>query len=245
MPGRLVAVPVYNEEPYIARVMERIRSFHGGDILAINDGSPDRSGEILRTIPGIGIISHPLNKGYGSSLIDAFDHAIANNYDQLVTIDCDEQHEPRHIPELFRRLDRGGVDIVSCSRYLEASTTDDAPPKDRFAINRRITEIINGITGYGLTDSFCGMKGYRVAALAPFRLTENGYAFPLQFWVQAFHFGLTIEELPIARIYKNLNRTFGGELDDPQRRLNHYLDVLRKELARWSISLPSELIPTI
>lgn len=245
MPRRLVAVPVYNEEPYIVRVMERLRAFHNGDILAIDDGSPDRSGEILQTIPGISIISHPRNQGYGGSLADAFNYAIAKGYDQLVTIDCDEQHEPRHIPDLFRRLDRGGVDVVSCSRYLESSAADDAPPKDRFAINRRVTGIINGITGYGLTDSFCGMKGYRVAALTSFRLTENGYAFPLQFWVQAFHFGLTVEEFPIARIYKNLNRTFGGELDDPERRLNLYLDVLRKELARWSISLPSELTPTI
>lgn len=245
MPRRLVAVPVYNEEPYIARVMERIRAFHGGDILAIDDGSPDRSGEILRTIPGIAIISHPANRGYGGTLIDAFNYAIVNGYGQLITIDCDEQHEPRHIPALFHRLDSDGADIVSCSRYLQSSATDDAPPKDRFDINMRMTKLINSVTGYGLTDSFCGMKGYRVAALAPLRLTENGYAFPLQFWVQAFHFGLTVEEFPIARIYKNLNRTFGGELDDPQRRYNHYLDVMRKELARWSISLPSEPIPTI
>ena len=245
MARRLVAVPVYNEEPYITRVMERIRAFHGGDILAIDDGSPDRSGEILRTIPGISIISHPVNRGYGGSLIDAFNYAIANGYDQLITIDCDEQHEPRHIPELFRCLDGGAADICSCSRYLQPHAADDAPPKDRFAINRRITEIIDGITGYGLTDSFCGMKGYRVAALKPLRLTENGYAFPLQFWVQAFHFGLTVSEFPIARIYKNLNRTFGGAMDDPQLRFNLYMDVLRKELARWSISLPSDLILTI
>lgn len=245
MPRGLVAVPVYNEEPYIVRVMARIREFHGGDILAIDDGSPDRSGEILRTVPGIRIITHPVNRGYGSSLIDAFNYAIANGYDQLVTIDCDEQHEPRLIPELFLRLDEGGADIVSCSRYLRSSGADDTPPKDRLAINMRVTDIINGITGYGLTDSFCGMKGYRVAALAPFRLTENGYAFPLQFWVQAFHFGLTVEEFPMARIYKNLNRTFGGGLDDPQLRMNLYFDVLRKELAQWSMSLPSELTPTI
>ncbi len=245
MPARLVAVPVYSEERYITRVMERIREFHKGDILVIDDGSPDRSGEILRSIPGIGLISHPVNRGYGASLIDAFNYAIANGYDQLITIDCDEQHEPRHIPALFRRLERGGVDIVSCSRYLQSSAADDAPPKDRFAINKKMTEMINGITGYGLTDSFCGMKGYRVAVLTPLRLTENGYAFPLQFWVQAFHFGLTVEEFPIARIYKNLDRKFGGELDDPQRRFNHYFEVLRKELAQWSISLPSEFIPTI
>ncbi len=242
---RLVAIPVYNEEQYIERVLHRIRSFYGGDVVAIDDGSPDRSGEILQSIPGIKIISHPVNRGYGASLIDAFNYAIVNGYDQLITIDCDEQHEPRYIPELFHLLDRGGVDIVSCSRYLRSSPADDPPPKDRFAINQKMTVIINGVTGYNLTDSFCGMKAYRVPALKPFRLTETGYAFPLQFWVQAFHFGLTVKEFPIARIYKNLNRKFGGELDDPQRRFNHYLEILRKELAQWSISLPSEFIPTI
>ncbi len=237
----LVAVPVYNEEPHIEKVFARIRAYYAGDILAVNDGSTDRSAELLRQIPGVALIDHPRNSGYGSSLIDAFAYALERGYGRLVTIDCDEQHEPCRIPSLFDCLDASGVDICSCSRYMEEEKGNDAPPPDRFSINMDMTAIINGITGWALTDTFCGMKAYRVAALAPLRLTETGYAFPMQFWVQAFHFGLTAKEVPLARIYKNLDRKFGGGLDDPGQRRAHYKDVLGRELARWGLAVPATL----
>jgi len=62
-------------------------------------------------------------------------------------------------------------------------------------------------------------------------LTEAGYAFPLQFWVQAVHHGLRIREIPIRLIYNNPNRSFGAHLDDPPTRLRHYEDVFRRSLA--------------
>jgi len=138
----------------------------------------------------------------------------------------------------------GDADIISCSRYLAENGSGDSPPPDRYRINMILTERINRITGYNLTDSFCGMKGYRVKALEKLDLHENGYAFPLEFWIQARHFGLTVEEFPIERIYKNLERSFGKELDDPDKRLEYYNSVLEKELKRWSKSSPLELTRT-
>ncbi|MBI5178082.1 MAG: glycosyltransferase family 2 protein [Nitrospinae bacterium] len=242
---RLVAVPVYNEEKTLRGVLESIRKFHKGCLLVINDGSTDASAEVIRSFTDVICISHisrAHNAGYGQSMIDAFRYALDEGYDELVTIDCDDQHEPRHIPALFDSI--AGVDVCSCSRYLRESAEDDTPPPDRMAINLKLTGIINRVTGYGLTDSFCGMKGYRVAALKPLNLTETGYAFPLQFWIQAFHFGLTVREFPIARIYKNHSRTFGEKLDNADARLAYYYSVLEKEMKRWSMSLPLELIPT-
>jgi len=242
---RLVAVPVYNEEKTLRGALESIRNYQPCGLLVIDDGSTDGSGEIIRSFKDVVCISHithSTNIGYGQSIIDAFRYAIENGYDQLVTIDCDEQHEPRHIPALFDAI--AGVDICSCSRYLRESPEDDAPPPDRLAINRQMTEIVNRVTGYRLTDSFCGMKGYRVVALKPLILDETGYAFPLQFWLQAAHFGLTVSEFPIARIYKDHSRSFGDGLDNPAARLAYYYQVLEKEAKRWSMSLPSGLIPT-
>lgn len=242
---KLVAVPVYNEERYIRGVIEKIRGYHPCDILIINDGSTDGSGAIIESIKDVVCITHlthPQNIGYGQSVIDAFKYAIEKGYDTLVTIDCDEQHEPKYIPELFAQME--GVDIRSCSRYLRESKDDHAPPPDRYAINMKMTEIINRITGYHLTDSFCGMKGYRVAALKQLNLRETGYAFPLEFWIQARHFGLTVKEFPISRIYKDQSRSFGGKLDNPEVRLAYYHKVIERELKRWSISLPSEPTPT-
>jgi dolichol-phosphate mannosyltransferase len=242
---RLVAIPVFNEEPHIRGVLECIRKYFDGDLLIVNDGSTDGSTEIIESLKTVFRVTHLArtdNIGYGRSVIDSFKFALQNGYDHLVTIDCDEQHEPKFIPELFRCIE--GVDVCSGSRYLRESEKNDAPPADRQEINLRVTNIINKLTGYNLTDSFCGMKGYRVKALQPLNLEETGYGFPIEFWIQASHFGLLVKEFPISRIYKNQSRSFGQELDDPSKRMAYYHKVLEKELKRWSISLPSELIPT-
>jgi len=240
---RLVAVPVYNEETHIDGVIKAIRGNYSGDILLINDGSTDDSSKIIANQKGIESLTHEKNLGYGKSLVDAFEYAGEKGYHCLVTIDCDEQHEPSQIPVIFEKM--GDYDIFSASRYLEDYKKNDAAPKDRYRINQIITHNINNITGYHLTDGFCGMKGYRVEALKKFDLKESGYAFPIEFWIQAYKLGLTVGEFPIQRIYKNLNRTFGGRLDNPDNRLDYYMEVLERELKRWQISSQSALTRTI
>jgi dolichol-phosphate mannosyltransferase len=243
---RLVAIPVFNEEPHIRDVLECIRKYYDGDLLLVNDGSTDGSSEIIESLKAVFRLTHLRradNQGYGRSIIDSFKYALENGYDQLVTLDCDEQHEPEFIPEFFRGIE--GADVCSGSRYLSESEKNDVPPPDRLEINRRVTKIINKVTGYELTDSFCGMKGYRVKALQGLDLKEAGYGFPIEFWIQAGRLGLVVKEFPISRIYKNQSRTFGRELDDPSKRMDYYQTVFEKELKRWSISLPSELIRTM
>ena len=227
----LVIIPVYNEEQYIRGVLESVRDVYDGDVLAVNDGSTDGSAERIAAFGNIKSINHTQNLGYGRSLINGFQYALENGYDYLVTMDCDEQHEPRHIPEVFETI--GNVDVLSGSRYLGDTLTGDVPPPDRYRINMTITEKINQVTNYNLTDSFCGLKGYRVKALERLDLREDGYAFPLEFWIQACHMGLTVAEFPVERIYKNLERTFGEELDNPELRLAYYMSVLEGELERW------------
>ncbi|MBI5815231.1 MAG: glycosyltransferase family 2 protein [Nitrospinae bacterium] len=227
----LVAVPVYNEIATLALVMAKIRDNHDGDILAVDDGSTDGSYETLQNTPGIVVLRHERNMGYGKSVIDGLEYAVRNGYEKVVTIDCDEQHEPKFIGRMFAEL--GDYDVLSGSRYLETSPEDDAAPPDRLDINRKITEVINQITGFNLTDSFCGFKCYRVSAIARLSLDEPGYAQPLQFWIQAKHSGLSVQEIPTPRIYKNLSRTFGGGIDDPEKRLGYYMEVVERELERW------------
>ena len=101
----------------------------------------------------------------------------------LVTIDCDGQHEPQRIPE-FVAACRDGVDVVSGSRYLQPFPGDSRPPEARRRINALLTDEINCRLGLALTDAFCGFKAYRVAALRDVVLTDDGYAMPLEFWVQ-------------------------------------------------------------
>jgi hypothetical protein len=61
---------------------------------------------------------------------------------------------------------------------------------------------------------------------------------PLQLWIQAKNFALKVNELPVSRIYDDPNRSFGGDLDDPHRRLAYYLETLKSECDRWGITCP-------
>ena len=85
--------------------------------------------------------------------------------------------------------------------------------------------MLNDRLGLGITDGFCGFKAYRVQSLRDFSITVPGYAMPMQFWVQAWRAGLRISELPVRLIYNDPTRHFGGLLDDPSSRIQHYLAV--------------------
>ncbi len=76
---------------------------------------------------------------------------------------------------------------------------------------------------------------YRVAALSRLNITVPGYAMPLQFWVQVARAGLRVSELPVRLIYHDSTRHFGGVLDDPAARLEHYLAVFEAELGNGSL----------
>ncbi len=229
----VIIMPLYNEEETLARVLDEVRRHTLAQILVVNDGSTDCSGEILeRCGPRIHVITHARNEGYGQSLIDGFRHAIDGRFDVAVTIDCDLQHEPRLIPRFIEEVSR--FDIVSGSRYHpDAPGAQDPVPPDRQRINAEVTRIINALTGYRLTDAWCGFKAYRVAGLARMHLDERSYGLPLQVWLQAAHLGLTVTEIPVPRIYKNPSRRFWGGLDDPETRRAYYLSVIDREVSRW------------
>jgi glycosyltransferase involved in cell wall biosynthesis len=232
MPLRfLTALPVHNEESHVADVLGRVRQF-SPHILVVNDGSSDGTARELAKFPDIQVETHTVNRGYGAALRTAFDSAIRSDFDALVTIDCDGQHEPQLIPALVEAL-ADDIDIVSGSRYLQRHAGDSVPPADRRRINHLITEILNASLGFELTDGFCGFKAYRVSALRHFDISENGYAMPLQLWVQAAAAELRIVEFPIPLVYLEEERSFGGSLDNAQIRLAHYGDVLNRELKRF------------
>jgi dolichol-phosphate mannosyltransferase len=222
---------VYNEERYLARVLCAI-SKYSRDVLVVNDGSTDGTAAVLARFGWVRTITHPENRGYGQSLIDAFAFAEKHGYDWVITIDCDEQHEPERIPDFVRAAECGESDVISGSRYLQTFEGDDAAPRDRRRINETVNELLDQLLGLRLTDSFCGFKAHRVEAMRRLRLDEPGYAFPLQFWVECVRNGLRIRELPVRRIYRDHSREFGGTLDDPAARLHHYLEVLLRELRR-------------
>lgn len=149
-------------------------------------------------------------------------------------MDCDFQHEPERIPDFLEAIENTDLDIISGSRYLSDDDrwAKDLPPGDRRSINLTLTKEINERLGFNLTDSFCGFKAHRVSAMQKLDLNDDGYAFPMQLWVQAAANKLKVGEIPVELIYNDPNRSFGGGLDDPQTRLNHYRCVLYRAMDR-------------
>jgi glycosyltransferase involved in cell wall biosynthesis len=238
----IIAIPVFNELKYLRHVLDKVKQFHD-EILVIDDGSTDGTSQALQQRDDIQLIRHPQNRGYGQSIIDSFAYADAHGYDWVVTMDCDEQHEPEMIPEFVRQMKLDEYDIVSGSRYLRPSNTDDLPPGDRRSINATITSVVNDALQLNITDAFCGFKAHRTSAMVGLKLDEPGYAFPMQLWPRVAAAKLRLKEIPVRLIYKDPNRQFGGLLNDASARLAHYLDVFNRELAPKDFSRAGEDCP--
>jgi len=225
-----VVMPVYNESPTVSQVLDAVRARFDGWVVVVDDGSTDGTAAIVAARDDVMLVRHEDNRGYGASLETGFDAALALGASSIITMDCDGQHEPRHIGEFCDELAACECDIVSGSRYLPGSGSAGEVPGDRRAINARVTEVINGVTGWRLTDAFCGFKAYRAEAVRRVRVDEPGYAMPLEFWAKAWRAGLTVREMPVERIYNDHDRSFGQDLDDPERRFAYYMKVWERAL---------------
>ena len=231
----LSALPVFNEVQYVDQILDQVAQY-ADHVLVVDDGSTDGTSELLAGRSDIQVIRHESNQGYGAALMTAFQATIDGNYAGLVTLDCDGQHQPQRIPEFIEAA--ADADIVSGSRYLKVFSEHDAPPEERLFINRRITAEINRRLGFELTDAFCGFKAYRTSALRELSITDKGYAMPLQLWVQAAAAKLRVKEVAVPLIYLDLERSFGGALDESETRLRHYHEVIEREIESVCESSP-------
>ena len=204
-------------------VLREVRKY-SPHILVINDGSTDRTGELLAGEKDIHVVTHAKNSGYGAALISAFKYTLDHGFEVLVTTDCDGQHEPSRIPVLLEAIH--DADIVSGSRYLRDFRQNSYVPEDRLRINRQITAELNEQFQLGITDAFCGFKAYRANALAKLKITEKSWGMPLQLWVQAVRLGLRVKEVGVPRVYLDPKRAFGGILNDAEERLAYYRQII-------------------
>lgn len=224
----LAALPVYNEANSVDEVLGQVFQY-AENVLVVNDGSSDGTRERLESWPKLRVVHHEKNRGYGAALDSAFEYAIEHEFEFLVTLDCDGQHQPQRIPRFVSACEN--ADIVSGSRYLKKYEGDSQPPAQRLFINRQITRQINQRLGLCLTDAFCGFKAYRVSSLRSLKITDFGYAMPLEVWVQASMLGMRIIEVPVPLIYLDLSRSFGGALDEAETRMRYYNECLERSIA--------------
>jgi len=114
----LLIIPAYNEEKNIGQVLKNLKlSKLDLDIIVINDGSKDRTKEVVEE-ESISIISHPYNLGYAAALQTGFKYAQNKGYNYVIQFDSDGQHDINDIPFMMGELEKGHADIVIGSRFI-------------------------------------------------------------------------------------------------------------------------------
>ena len=226
----LVICPVHNEQDTIATFYHNLRKHYLQDVVFIDDGSMDRSRAFLFEITGpeTFLIRHPERLGYGAALLSGFKFSMERDYQKIITLDVDLQHNPGEIPIFLDELDQESV--VLGSRYLYPSEHLNVPWA-RLAINRYISGLIKRLYAIHFTDPFCGYRGYRVGALKKMALTQGSYGLGLEIILEIIRTGTPFKEIPIKVIYNNHLRKFLDGLDDPRARLLYYLEVLSAKRA--------------
>lgn len=222
----IVICPVYNEEKTIQDFSSQLRKYYSGDVLFIDDGSNDRTGEFLYKVKGKDefIIHHPNRFGYGAALISGLNFSKDNSYRKIITIDADLQHNPKNIPLFLKELE--GFDVVLGSRYIKKIRKEVNVPVERFRINRHISSLMNMLFGIVFTDPFCGFRGYRESFLKKAVFKEHGYGFALDVILEMIRTRILFKEIPVEIIYNDTARKFLDGMDDPEKRLNYYLEIV-------------------
>lgn len=190
----LIIIPVFNEENNIEWVIDDLYiNYRNADIVVINDGSTDNTLNILkkRQIP---IINHEFNMGIGASFQTGCLFALENEYDYIIRIDGDGQHNAKFINRVFTPVKNNEVDITVGSRFLDKAGF--ATSFSRLLGILTLSYLLTVITGKKITDptsGFCAMnkKAYEFFSKA----CAEDYPEPE---IVLYHRSFTIKEIPIT-----------------------------------------------
>jgi len=114
----LIAIPAYNEEANVRRVVTQIKGLYRDiPVLVVDDGSTDNTAKEA-TSGGAILVRHPFNMGIASSRMTSYKYAVENGYDCVIQLDADGQHDPHSIKNLLKK--QNGFDLLNGSRFLDA-----------------------------------------------------------------------------------------------------------------------------
>ena len=202
-----VVLPVFNEEKNIGFVIDNILSFFAKanqvcEIIAVNDGSSDRTGEILdgyKAKENVKIISHPKNLGYGAALRSGFK---ASQGDLIFFMDSDRQFNIRNINSFLEKI--SGCDFVVGYRQ----TRQD--PKNRILYAKIFHIVVKIFFGIKLKDIDCAFKLFKKDAIKNMNLESSGALINLEIFIQAKKKGFSFIELPVQHFSRTEGRQTGG-----------------------------------
>jgi len=190
-----IIVPCYNEEDTIANVIEKLNGLRGKldcEIIAVDDGSTDRTFEIMKDFLGIRIVRNGTNRGKGA----AVSIAAANAAGDVVAIqDADLEYDPADIPRLVKPILNGECEVVYGSRFKGKIM---GMSRSHYVGNRVLSFFASLLYGTRVTDIMTGHKTFKTSVFRELRLKSKGFEFEVEVTARVLGAGHRITEVPIT-----------------------------------------------
>ena len=200
----LVVVPTYNERENITRLADAVlQAVPDVDLLIVDDGSPDGTGELADEIVGrnpdrASVLHRTSKDGIGPAYLAGFNVGIDRGYDAIVSMDADFSHSPSDLPKLLDAL--GAADIALGSRYVPGGDTTGWPFY-RKLISRSGGWYAQWVLSVHVSDLTSGFKAYRISvikSLVESGIAADGYGFQIELKYRAVGAGFRVLEVPIV-----------------------------------------------
>ena len=200
----LVIIPTYNERDNVERIITTVLAQDPSlEVLVVDDGSPDGTGEIVDRIaaanPRVHATHRPKKLGLGTAYLTGFRWALERDYAYVFEMDADFSHDPAHLPQFLNAIREN--DLVLGSRYRQGRVTVVNWPMTRLLLSYCANIYARVVTGLRLGDATGGFKCFRRAVLEAIPLDQvksNGYAFQIEMSFRAWRKGFRITEIPIV-----------------------------------------------
>jgi len=198
----LVIIPTYNERENVEEIVGRtLVSVADADVLVVDDGSPDGTGDLADSLATAHDRVHVLHRaakaGLGAAYIAGFDWGLTAGYDVLVEMDADGSHRPEQLPDLLNALQ--SADLVLGSRWVPGGSVVNWP-KSREALSRGGNFYTRLALGVSLHDITGGYRAYRRAVLEGIdykAVASQGYCFQVDLAWRSVIAGFRVVEVPI------------------------------------------------
>ena len=203
MPKPIAIIPTYNEKenvrPIAAAVLENLP---GGEILFVDDNSPDGTGaicdEIAAAEPRVHVLHREAKQGLGRAYIAGFSWALERGFDRIFEMDADFSHDPKELPNFLKAAEE--ADLVLGSRYTGGIRVMNWP-LSRLLISTFAGVFVRAVTGMPVMDPTGGFKCFRREVLEAIdfdKITSSGYSFQIEMTHNAWMKGFKIVEIPIV-----------------------------------------------
>lgn len=190
-----------NIEKMLHTMLGLEKDFH---VLIVDDGSPDGTGDIVKSIipesnGRIHLMERSGKLGLGTAYIEGFKWALDRGYDFIFEMDCDFSHNPNDLIRLYDAAVNEPADLVIGSRYIVGVNVVNWP-MGRVLMSYYASAYVRFITGMSIRDTTAGFKCYRRKVLETIQLDDVrffGYAFQIEMKFRAWKHGFKIKEVPI------------------------------------------------